>query len=167
MWPPSPCVLRVLAVELFAGSILPVPRSLEDWYETNLPIPHVLVDGSRMYKHGAGCAVHLPGGAVDFDFGASGEITGFNTNRLLSFARTSLRDYGFLDGDQLRQAVATGIRSGYILDRGEVSLYLSDTELGREVARRRFVAFTLTNAEAPPLRVVIEPWADQDRKSVG
>jgi hypothetical protein len=74
------------AVRLMIEGGIALPASNRDWAKNNVA-PEGLLPGAVTYvKHGYGCAVHLPGALVDFDFGANGETTGFDIWRLQSFA---------------------------------------------------------------------------------
>ena len=84
-----------LAVELMTTSGIERPASNRAWSDLDIPQSGVLQGGGRYYKHGYGCAVHLPDGPVDFDFGPHGEIDGFDAWRLIGFAGARLREYGF------------------------------------------------------------------------
>jgi hypothetical protein len=59
--------------------------------------------GIRYYKHGFGCAVHLPDGGVDFDFGDKGEIDGFAASRLIGFSEGCLDQYRFSSEEELKK----------------------------------------------------------------
>ena len=71
------------------------PASNTEWATTDFPQRGRMPGGFAFYPHGYGCAVHGPGWVVDFDFGSAGEIDGFDSWRLRSFARKRLADYGF------------------------------------------------------------------------
>jgi hypothetical protein len=73
-----------------------------------------LEGGVRYFKHGFGCLVWLPSGAVDFDFGAHGEIDQFDCCRLSDFALDRLAQYGFADDHGLREAYRAAHQSGAI-----------------------------------------------------
>ena len=109
------------AVELMQQSAIPLPASNTDWVGTDIPDQGELAGGIRYFKHGYGCAVRLPTGVVDFDFGERGEIDGITLSRLTSFAGARLPEYGFANEEQLKQCfdheVAAGslVYSGYIL----------------------------------------------------
>ncbi|MGP4955500.1 DUF6896 domain-containing protein [Pseudomonas helleri] len=49
----------------------------------------------KYFKHGTGCNVDLPDGAVDFDFGSDGEISGLDVWRLGQFAKQRPPTFGF------------------------------------------------------------------------
>lgn len=78
------------AVALLNKSGIPLPTSNTEWTGVDIPARGVLDGGVSYFKHGYGCAVRLPGGVVDFDFGANGEIDGFDSWRLVSYAGTTL-----------------------------------------------------------------------------
>jgi hypothetical protein len=109
------------AVRLMRDSGLPLPATNTAWAINDIPQSGALQGGIKYYKHGYGCAVHLRGGVVDFDFGANGETTGFDLWRLSSFASDKLPQYGFKDEDALKSAFEHAVAkeefqySGYIL----------------------------------------------------
>lgn len=109
------------AIGLLKKSGIPLPATNTEWTGIDIPNRGELDGGISYFKHGYGCAVRLPGGAVDFDFGAHGEIDGFDAWRLASFAGEKLHEYGFANEAMLdacfKDEVAAGslIYSGYIL----------------------------------------------------
>ena len=109
------------AVRLLAESGIPLPESNVGWAANDIPQTGLLHRRIKYFKHGYGCAVQLPGGSVDFDFGAHGETNGFDAWRLSSFADNRLVEYGFASETELNQAfeqaAAAGefVYSGYIL----------------------------------------------------
>lgn len=74
------------AVKLLEEAGIVRPDSNTAWASSDIPQTGVLANGVKYFKHGYGCAVHLKGGSVDFDFGEKGEITGFDIWRLIGFA---------------------------------------------------------------------------------
>ena len=75
----------------------------------------MLEDGIRYYKHGIGCAVWLPSGTVDFDFGERGEADGFNRGRITQFAMPNLASYGFETPEAVKAAFDLAVASGEIV----------------------------------------------------
>ncbi len=110
-----------VAICLMKKSGIPLPATNTEWTGIDIPDRGELDGGISYFKHGYGCAVRLPDGAVDFDFGANGEIDGFDAWRLVSFAGKKLDEYGFANEAMLnacfKDEVAAGslIYSGYIL----------------------------------------------------
>lgn len=78
------------AVNLMYASGIEAPESNTAWACSGVPQVSELLGGVRYFKHGFGCAVHLPSGTVDFDFGEHGEINGFDLSRLQAFAKNRL-----------------------------------------------------------------------------
>ncbi|UCZ85824.1 hypothetical protein LGQ10_05835 [Pseudomonas sp. L5B5] len=109
------------AVELIRQSGIALPVSNVDWLASDIADQGELAGGIRYFKHGYGCAVHLPSGIVDFDFGEHAQIDGVTVSRLAGFAGPGLADYGFADQQALQacfdQAVTTGsvVHSNYML----------------------------------------------------
>lgn len=83
------------AVILMYRSGVQMPYSASAWQRMDIPGTGVLESGAGYLKHGFGCAVELKSGKVDFDFGANGEIDGFDLWRLVQFANGIWNDYGF------------------------------------------------------------------------
>jgi hypothetical protein len=104
-------VARAVA-ELKSGGI-DVPDSNRGWSLNGMPQRGVLPSGATYAKHGYGCHVSLADGEVDFDFGDSGEIDGFDGWRLWRYAEPRSDIYGptsyaALD-DQLKLLHSQGI----------------------------------------------------------
>jgi len=109
------------AVRLLVQGGIGRPGSNTEWACNGIPGTGVLPGGVKYFKHGYGCAVHLKGGTVAFDFGETGQINGFDVWRLSRFAGGKLGQYGFRSEAELdacfKAEVAAGslIYSGYIL----------------------------------------------------
>ena len=89
------------------------PDSNRGWSLNGMAQRGVLPSGATYAKHGYGCHVSLADGEVDFDFGDSGEIDGFDGWRLWRYAEPSSDIYGptsyaELD-DQLKSLHSQGI----------------------------------------------------------
>ncbi|WP_426180941.1 DUF6896 domain-containing protein [Pseudomonas sp. TWRC1-2] len=103
-----------VAVAMMQRSGIPLPTTNVDWV------------GIRYFKHGYGCAVSLPTGTVDFDFGAHGEIDGFDVWRLADFAGDKLSAYGFADEDALNTCFDAEVAAGALMYCGYILYYLAD-----------------------------------------
>ncbi len=112
------------AVRLMHESGLPLPATNTAWAINGIPQSGTLHGGVRYYKHGYGCAVHLRGGVVDFDFGANGETTGFDLWRLSAFASERLPQYGFKGEDALKSAFEQAVASEELQYSGYILYYL-------------------------------------------
>jgi len=77
------------------------------------------------FKHGYGCAVFLPSGKVDFDFGSEGQINGFDLWRLTNFAGKRLKDYGFPSEASIQAAFQSAVESGEIVASEYILYYLA------------------------------------------
>lgn len=120
------------ALVLMHRSGIRMPNSNMQWVGTDIP-QNGLLDGDIAYvKHGIGCAVYLPDGKVDFDFGRHGEINGFDVWRLFLFARERLSIYGFESQDTLEGYFETAISEGHLV-RSDDSLYYV-ANLARQLA---------------------------------
>ena len=62
----------IAAVQLLYRSGIPLPSSSYNWIETDIPFHGKLDGGGEYYKHGAGWAVSVEIGSIDFDFGDEG-----------------------------------------------------------------------------------------------
>ena len=114
------------AVDLMQRSGIPRPLTNRDWVGTDIPHRGELEGGVRYFKHGYGCAVSLPTGTVDFDFGAHGEISGFDIWRLASFAGNKLSEYGFADEDAIKECFEAEVEAGSLMYSGYILYYLAD-----------------------------------------
>lgn len=114
------------AVDLMQRSGIPRPPTNTDWVGTDIPQRGELEGAVRYFKHGYGCAVHLPTGTVDFDFGAQGEIAGFDAWRLASFAGDRLSAYGFVDEDALTECFKAEVAAGSLVYSGYILYYVAD-----------------------------------------
>jgi len=114
------------AVALITASGILRPHNSMAWMV--LDTSHIdKLDGQVEYfKHGAGCAVRLPDGPVDFDFGRAGEIDGFDAGRLGLFARNRLHEYGFSSESEVQRVFGAALEAGKIRYSGDVLYYLAD-----------------------------------------
>ncbi|TFY87161.1 hypothetical protein DYL59_19470 [Pseudomonas kairouanensis] len=113
------------AVDMMQRSGIPRPLTDTDWVVTDIPQRGELEGGVRYFKHGYGCAVHLPTGTVDFDFGAQGEINGFDAWRLAGFAGDRLSAYGFADEDALTECFKAEAAAGALVYSGYILYYVA------------------------------------------
>jgi hypothetical protein len=74
------------------------------------------VIGNITYElHGVGCAVYLPEGCVDFDYGTDGRIDGFDVWRLYLFACEKPNQYKkYTDQNILKSEFQEYINEGHI-----------------------------------------------------
>ncbi|GGM30190.1 DUF6896 domain-containing protein [Pseudomonas asuensis] len=82
--------------------------------------------GVPYFKHGYGCAVKLPTGTIDFDFGKRGEIDGFDEWRLIRFAGLKLFEYGFPSEDSLKECFKAEVTAGSLVYSGHILYYITD-----------------------------------------
>jgi hypothetical protein len=113
------------AVELLECSGIPRPATPTDWVGYDIPQRGQLAGGVNYFKHGYGCAVFLPSGKVDFDFGAEGQINGFDLWRLTGFAGKWLKNYGFTSEQAVKSAFQSAIESGEIVPSAYILHYLA------------------------------------------
>lgn len=113
------------AVELMQQSAIPIPASDSDWAGLDIPQQGELTGGIRYFKHGYGCAVHLPTATVSFDFGEQGEIGGVTLSRLTGFAENRLAQYGFTAEDELKQCFEQEVAAGSLVCSGCILYYLA------------------------------------------
>lgn len=112
-------------VQLLEQSGIARPSSNTDWACSAIPQMGVLVGEVKYFKHGYGCTVHLKGGAVDFDFGAKGEINGFDAWRLASFSEGRLARYGFMSKKELDACFDAEVAAGALVYSGYILYYLN------------------------------------------
>lgn len=133
------------AIYEMSASGIEIPPSNIEWLELDIPSKGELKSGIEYFKHGFGCQVNLPEGAVDFDFGKNGQIDGFDEWRLWKFCQSRLKAYGF----ETRQEISNCIR--HSLARGELFpsfynlYYVVDSVklLGQEASRILMVGCAL------------------------
>jgi len=113
------------AVELLERSGIPKPANPKEWVGYDIPGRGVLIGGVSYFKHGYGCAVSLPSGKVDFDFGSEGQINGFNLWRLTIFAGKRLKQYGFPSEASVKTAFQSAVESGEIVPSEYILYYLA------------------------------------------
>lgn len=113
------------AIKLLEDSGIPCPGSDIDWIATDIPQQGLLADGSRYFKHGAGCNVHMRIGIVCFDFGEYGQIDGFTCGALATYAGTRLSQYGFAHEDQLKQCFDGAVAAGQMHREGPILYFLN------------------------------------------
>ena len=104
------------------------PATNTEWACNGIPQRGTLSDGARYFKHGYGCAIKYPGGSVDFDFGAHGEITGFDAYRLWAFAHSRHANYGFASEADVATAIQSAESCGELIDSGDILYFLSDAK---------------------------------------
>jgi hypothetical protein len=84
-----------VAILLMTETGIEIPSSGRDWAVLDIPAHGELNGGIKYYKHGQGCAVYLPEGEVDFDFGQQGQTDGFDEWRLWKFCEQRPNIYAF------------------------------------------------------------------------
>ncbi|KPA98218.1 hypothetical protein PF70_01616 [Pseudomonas asplenii] len=114
-----------MAVQLMQRSGFELPATPIDWLAADIPEQGTLEGGVRYFKHGHGCAVLLSTGAVSFDFGAQGQIDGFNVGRLAGFAASRLPGYGFATEDALKACFKAEVEQGALVYSGDVLYYVA------------------------------------------
>ncbi|MGE8226935.1 MAG: DUF6896 domain-containing protein [Stenotrophomonas sp.] len=117
-----------IAVALMQESGIPLPATNTEWVGTVIPQRGKLKDGTPYFKHGYGCAVELPGGPVDFDFGERGEIDGFDAWRLAGFAGNRLLQYGFPSEVELKACFNAEVVAGTLVYSGYSLHYVADAD---------------------------------------
>jgi hypothetical protein len=114
------------AVQLIQKSGIQLPATNRDWVATDIPKRGQLLGGVPYFKHGYGCAVKLPTGTIDFDFGKRGEIDGFDEWRLIRFAGLKLFEYGFPSEDSLKECFKAEVTAGSLVYSGHILYYITD-----------------------------------------
>lgn len=113
------------AVVLIHRSGIPLPFSSASWIQTDIPFRGQLEGGGEYSKHGFGCEVDLETGKVDFDFGTSGEIGGFDLYRLTRFAEGRHSSFGFDGADAIKDSFTTAVNSESIVCSGGHLYYVA------------------------------------------
>ncbi|WP_371183916.1 DUF6896 domain-containing protein [Xanthomonas sacchari] len=112
------------ALVLMHRSGIHMPASRAAWIKSNIPHAGLLDGGVPYFKHGAGCAVHMPNGKVDFDFGVGGEIDEFDAWRLFKFAKENLSEYGFDNKNDLEVCFEEAVSEGFLVRSAYCLFYL-------------------------------------------
>lgn len=114
-----------VAVTLLEASGIARPTSSTAWVEADIPQSGELSGGVPYFKHGFGCAVQVPSGKVDFDFGDQGQIDGFTVNRLLGFVDGQVDRYGFASVQAVETTFQAAVQTGDITPSGYILYYLT------------------------------------------
>lgn len=118
----------VRAVAALEATGIPRPATATEWAGYDVPGSGELVGGGEYRIHGFGCAVRLPDTGVDFDFGDDGQIDGFDTYRLSSFAGSRLSThYNIRDENELRTLVDSAHQSGDLVHLGYILSYTRES----------------------------------------
>ncbi|MBI4752701.1 MAG: hypothetical protein HY774_29785 [Acidobacteria bacterium] len=112
------------AVTLLEASGIARPTSSTAWVGVDIPEIGELSGGVPYFKHGFGCAVYLPSGKVDFDFGDEGQIDGFTCNRLLGFVNGQVARYGLASVQAFEATFQAAVQTGDIVPSGYILCYL-------------------------------------------
>ncbi|MEQ1686175.1 MAG: hypothetical protein ABL916_21205 [Burkholderiaceae bacterium] len=112
------------AVALMEESGIARPLTNTAWVETEHQESGFLQNGVRYYKHGYGCSVHLPQGVVNFDFGANGEIDGFDCNRIILFAENHKSAFGSATKGEITRAYEHALQEGEIIASPYINHYV-------------------------------------------
>lgn len=104
------------------------PKSDIEWAANSIPGRGRLSNGVEYFKHGHGCALRYPGGAVDFDFGRAGEIDGFDASRLWDFAEANGQSYGFGGFKEVDAVIKRASADGELQFSGYILYYLNTSK---------------------------------------
>lgn len=118
--------VRWAVSELERGGI-PRPTSCDEWAGADIPGRGELRLGVRYFKHGYGVTVGSSSVVVDFDFGQSGQIDGFDAWRLWRFAEDNSDKFGFVEQEELKQAFHAAVAAGELEFSGYLLYYLSSS----------------------------------------
>lgn len=113
------------AVALLNAAGVPRPASNNAWALAQIPPEGDLAEGCHYHKHGYGCAVRAPSWHVDFDFGDTGQIDGFDLWRLQDFADARLAEYGFKSEEELEEAFGAAVAAGDLQYSGYILYYVA------------------------------------------
>jgi hypothetical protein len=103
------------ALTLMQKSGISLPHTSSEWIDTDLSHLPSLNDDINYLKHGNGCRVDLPDGAVDFDFGRRGEFSGLDAWRLGRFAKQRQETYGFSTDKELYDCFNDAVNKSLII----------------------------------------------------
>jgi hypothetical protein len=114
------------AVDAMQRSGIPLPATNTGWAANGIPQRGKFEGDISYFKHGYGCAVGLPAGTVDFDFGEHGETGGFDPWRLAGFAGRKLSEYGFSSERALEECFKAELAAGSLVYSGYILYYVAD-----------------------------------------
>jgi hypothetical protein len=114
------------AIQLLVASGIELPKSNTEWAISGIAQTGELEGGIKYFKHGYGCAVHLPSGSVDFDFGPQGEYNGFDEWRLWGFLQNSKMPKIFRTEAELKQEFVLAIENGDLKFSGYILYFLNE-----------------------------------------
>lgn len=117
------------ALILMRQSGIKMPYTSHSWNETNLSHILTLNGGIPFLKHGVGCQVGLLGGAVDFDFGDRGEISGLDAWRLTQFADNRFMRYGFSTKEEIRDCFMNAVEEEQLIQQNHNLYYAAGKPL--------------------------------------
>jgi hypothetical protein len=105
-----------------------MPASNDEWAHYRLPADLNLPSGTRIQKHGYGCRFKNELVYVDFDFGANGEIAGFDCWRLYDFCRGQLSTkYDFESEKELKEKFEKACEANELNFSGYILWYIRDS----------------------------------------
>lgn len=113
-----------VAVALLRDAGVPRPESSAAWVSADVPGQGDIPGGGRYWKHGFGVCVRTETFVVDFDFGAAGEIDGFDAGRLWQFVERNDVDSGFLTEGTLKATFDDEVARGAFRHSGYILYYL-------------------------------------------
>lgn len=113
------------ALILMRQSGIKMPYKSSNWNNTDLSHISTLNGGIHFLQHGVGCQVWLPGGAVDFDFGDNGEISGLDSWRLILFASDRFTHYGFATKEDIRACFMDAAEKKILIQHNDNLYYFS------------------------------------------
>lgn len=102
-----------------------LPVTNTDWLAIDIPVPAILPNGIRCFKHGFGIAMHQDGSVTNFDLGDNGEIEGFTASWLAGFIESHRIDTDLTDMKMIQLLIDQGVDSGKIRFSGYINYYLN------------------------------------------
>lgn len=115
------------AIDLLRESGIQIPSSCNEWVSLDIDQIGDLIGGGRYFKHGFGVAVSHPRVCIDFDFGLSGEIDGFDPGRLEEFVSKRLDHFAYTSPEEfLRDFQAAADLNLITREEGELLYYIAN-----------------------------------------
>ncbi len=94
------------------------PESSNDFIFRCVPAirkANYIAAGYKIRPHGIGMEIDIDGTIIDFDFGANGEFTGFDSWRLYEFIQRNKIESRIGSEEQMDEIVNIAISKGYIV----------------------------------------------------
>lgn len=104
----------------------PRPETTSDYVFRCVPLirnKNYEAGGFRIRPHGYGMEVNVGGSTIDFDFGANGELNGFDAWRLFNFVEANKLNTILNTEDKIEDSIERAMESGDIIKSQGLNYY--------------------------------------------